>query len=113
MSDHLRERGSPTQRNRPFPRRAKQRRTYLREHGRLQLPAAKRLSRILGVQLSRNQLGSTRCTSSPFTGGFPDNFAEAADAFEDGEVGRTLSPGLFRGRAKARSRQALLHARDQ
>jgi len=27
----------------------------------------------------------------PFTGGFPDNFGEAPDAFEDGEIGRLLS----------------------
>ena len=27
----------------------------------------------------------------PFTGGFPDRFDEAADAFEDGEIGRVLS----------------------
>jgi hypothetical protein len=27
----------------------------------------------------------------PFTGGFPDNFGEAPDVFEDGEIGRTLS----------------------
>jgi hypothetical protein len=27
----------------------------------------------------------------PFTGGFPDNFGEAPDTFEDGEIGRTLS----------------------
>jgi hypothetical protein len=27
----------------------------------------------------------------PFTGGFPDNFGEAADTFEDGEIGRLQS----------------------
>jgi hypothetical protein len=27
----------------------------------------------------------------PFTGGFPDNFGEAPDTFEDGEIGKTLS----------------------
>ena len=27
----------------------------------------------------------------PFTGGFPDNFAEAPDTFEDGEIGKLLS----------------------
>jgi len=27
----------------------------------------------------------------PFTGGFPDNFGEAPDTFEDGEIGRLLS----------------------
>jgi hypothetical protein len=27
----------------------------------------------------------------PFTGGFPDNFGEAPDTFEDGEIGQTLS----------------------
>jgi hypothetical protein len=27
----------------------------------------------------------------PFTGGFPDNFGEAPDTFEDGEIGRQLS----------------------
>ena len=27
----------------------------------------------------------------PFTGGFPDNFGEPADTFEDGEIGRILS----------------------
>jgi hypothetical protein len=32
----------------------------------------------------------------PFTGGFPDDFGAAADAFEDGEIGKVLSlvPGL-------------------
>jgi hypothetical protein len=27
----------------------------------------------------------------PFTGGFPDKFGEAADTFEDGEIGKLLS----------------------
>src|ERR1700687_3228664 len=31
----------------------------------------------------------------PFTGGFPDNFGQAPDTFQDGEIGRlsTLVPG--------------------
>jgi hypothetical protein len=55
---------------------------------------AKRRPRLLGVQLPRTNWPHP-LYELPFTGGFSDNFGNAADTFSDGEIGalKSIVPG--------------------